>query len=56
MIELVMYGMIPSAKTETCVSAPPEKRLISPRMLLLLDAFTSSEASTTGTGTNDPNR
>ena len=24
MIEAVMYGMMPSAKTDTCSSAPPE--------------------------------
>ena len=27
MIELVMYGMIPSANTESCSSAPPLNRL-----------------------------
>jgi hypothetical protein len=28
MIDEVMYGMIPSAKTAICVSAPPENRLM----------------------------
>jgi hypothetical protein len=31
MIEAVMYGMMPSAKTESERSAPPEKRLSSVR-------------------------
>lgn len=26
MIDAVMYGMMPSAKTDSCSSAPPEKR------------------------------
>jgi len=30
MIDAEMYGMIPSAKMESCSSAPPEKRLNSP--------------------------
>jgi hypothetical protein len=30
MIEAVTYGMIPSAKSENCDSAPPEKRFSSP--------------------------
>ena len=30
MIEAVTYGMIPSAKSENCDSAPPEKRLSRP--------------------------
>ena len=30
MIDAVMYGMIPSAKTESCSSAPPLNRLTSP--------------------------
>ncbi len=33
MIDAVTYGMIPSAKSEKRESAPPEKRLSSPRML-----------------------
>ena len=33
MIEAVTYGMIPSAKTENCESAPPEKRLSRPRIV-----------------------
>jgi hypothetical protein len=32
-IDAVTYGMIPSAKSENCESAPPEKRLSRPRML-----------------------
>ena len=31
MIDEVMYGMMPSAKTANCVSAPPENRLRNPR-------------------------
>ena len=31
MIDEVMYGMIPSAKTANCVSAPPENRFRKPR-------------------------
>ena len=34
MIELVMYGMIPSANTLSCSSAPPENRFTSPYRLL----------------------
>ena len=30
MIDAVMYGMIPSAKIESCSSAPPLNRLTSP--------------------------
>ena len=33
MIEAVTYGMIPSAKSENCESAPPEKRLSRPRIV-----------------------
>ncbi|SKX47037.1 Uncharacterised protein [Mycobacteroides abscessus subsp. massiliense] len=29
MMLAVMYGMTPTAKTDSCSSAPPEKRLIS---------------------------
>ena len=38
MIELVMYGMIPSENTANCVSAPPENRSMNceePRALVL---------------------
>ncbi len=31
MMLAVMYGMIPSAKTDSCSSAPPLKRLMSAR-------------------------
>ena len=31
MIEAVTYGMMPSANTLSCSSAPPEKKLNSPR-------------------------
>ena len=30
MIDAVMYGMMPSAKTDICVNAPPEKRFSRP--------------------------
>ena len=30
MIDAVTYGMIPSANSENCESAPPEKRLRTP--------------------------
>ena len=34
MMLAVMYGMIPSAKTESCSSAPPLNRLMIPKMPL----------------------
>ena len=34
MMLAVMYGMMPSAKTVSCRSAPPEKTLISAKRLL----------------------
>ncbi len=59
MMELVMYGMIPSANTEKRVSAPPEKRLMMPTKPEDPCRWSSSwtkPTSTTGTGTHDPNR
>ena len=59
MIELVMYGMIPSPNTAMRPSAPPENRLMSDRNPVWPCAAScrcSSEMSTTGTGTCDPNR
>ena len=32
MIDAVTYGMIPSAKSENCESAPPENRFSRPRI------------------------
>ena len=40
-----MYGMIPSANTESLSSAPPEKRLNSPKSPSL--AFAKKEAKAT---------
>ena len=56
MIELVMYGMIPSEKTENRLSPPPEKRLMKSRNPPELAWFWSTRVSTTGTGMWDPNR
>ena len=59
MIELVMYGMIPSAKTATRVSAPPEKRSMKERNPPFPPLFTAcwrERVSTTGTGTWEPKR
>ena len=50
MIELVMYGMIPSEKTENRLSPPPEKRLMKSRNPPELAWFCSTRVSTTGTG------
>ena len=59
MIELVMYGMIPSPKTANRVSAPPENRLRKPSTPPLSAAsvrrWTASK-SMPGTGTWEPNR
>ncbi len=60
MIELVMYGMIPSANTAKLVSAPPEKSWSQPSTPPDCDAWSRScsTASTSipGAGTYDPNR
>ncbi len=59
MIELVMYGMIPSANTAKFVSAPPEnswkKASTPPCSAWFLSAF-SAEMSIPGTGTWAPSR
>jgi hypothetical protein len=36
MIDEVMYGMIPRAKTASCVSAPPENRLMNESALFCI--------------------
>ncbi len=53
MIELVIYGMMPSPNTAICPSAPPEKRLISCRNPPSPWSIASriGPKSTTGTGT-----
>ncbi len=59
MIELVMYGMMPSPNTAMRPRAPPEKRLMSERKPVCPCALIwrwSSVMSTTGTGTWHPNR
>ena len=60
MIELVMYGMIPSAKTANWVSAPPENRWRKPStppwLGLLLERLDGVESRCPGTGTWDPSR
>ncbi len=59
MIELVMYGMMPSPNTAMRPSAPPENRLMrdrNPVWPCWASCFWSSATSTTGTGTCDPNR
>ncbi len=58
MIDAVMYGMIPSAKTEKRESAPPEKRLSRPRTVLPapLKALSICSESTPGAGTHEPKR
>ena len=59
MIELVMYGMIPSPNTAMRVSAPPENRSMNARNPLCpwaLRASWSLPMSTTGTGTCEPKR
>ncbi|MNI65767.1 hypothetical protein D3C73_1212870 [compost metagenome] len=53
-----MYGIIPSAKIEKFLSAPPEKVFKSPNRLFaaLLSIDSNTEVSTPGTGTNEPIR
>ena len=59
MIELVMYGMIPSENTANLVSAPPENRSMKVRALWLLtwpcSAF-SADRLMFGAGMADPSR
>ena len=53
MIEAVMYGMIPSANSESRWSEPPEKRFRKPRMFEPAKFScrpSSAEASTPGAG------
>jgi hypothetical protein len=58
MIEAVMYGMIPSAKTEKRESAPPEKRLSRPSTVLPppWKAPVTCSESTPGEGIHEPKR
>ena len=53
MIDAVMYGMMPSAKTATRRSAPPENRSRNPATPAVPDSknFWSASRSTPGTGT-----
>ena len=58
MIDAVTYGMIPSAKSENCDRAPPEKRFSSPRMEPPLPEkkFSIALALTPGAGSQEPSR
>ena len=58
MIDAVTYGMIPSAKSENCESAPPENRFSRPRTLPPWPWKKSSIAleSTPGAGIHEPRR
>src|SRR5438067_826899 len=58
MIELVMYGMIPSENTANFVSAPPENRSMNWRRLCWLPwmAWASALTLMLGTGTWEPSR
>ena len=59
MIELVMYGMIPSAKTAKFVSAPPEnswKNASTPPCSACASSVFSALMSIPGTGTWEPSR
>ena len=58
MIELVMYGMIPSENTANRVSAPPEKRSMncSTLWLLFANCAWSFWKSISGAGRCEPNR
>ena len=60
MIVAVMYGMTPSAKIDSWRSAPPEKRLTSPRSPSVPE-FCARHSSTfgkftNGAGTFEPSR
>ena len=53
MIELVMYGMIPSANTANLVSAPPENRLmnaVTPWLSCASNCWRHAATSTPGAG------
>ena len=57
MIEAVMYGMIPSAKTPRRASPPPENTDRRPKMPpWFLSASDSASEFTPGAGMYDPNR
>jgi hypothetical protein len=59
MIELVMYGMMPSPNTAKRVSAPPENRFRKPRTpprCEASDSASTASKSTPGVGTWDPSR
>ena len=57
MIEAVTYGMIPSAKSENCERAPPEKRLSRSKIPPVRDRYWSiASASTPGAGIQEPSR
>ena len=58
MIEAVTYGMIPSANSENCDSAPPEKTFSRPSSVPpwpLKNCLICSE-STPGAGIHEPSR
>ena len=58
MIDAVTYGMIPSAKSENCERAPPEKRFSRPSTVppcVEKYCLICSE-STPGAGTQEPSR
>ena len=57
MIDAVTYGMIPSAKSENCESAPPEKRLSRLKIPPVRERYWSiASASTPGAGIHEPSR
>jgi hypothetical protein len=59
MIEAVMYGMIPRAKSESRERLPPEKRFRKPRMspwVKVSPAASSAAGSTPGAGMKAPSR
>ena len=57
MMEAEMYGMMPSAKMESCSSAPPEKRLKRPsRPPELATTRRIATRSTPGVVTKMPSR
>ncbi len=53
-----MYGMMPSARTEKCSSAPPENRLTQPKSVPLVcwKSEASAWPSMPGVGTATPRR
>ncbi len=57
MIDAVTYGMIPSAKTENCESAPPENRFSRLKIPPVRERYWSIESALTpGDGIHDPSR